>query len=429
MNRSFALWAYLRLTARGAGYGDRKLARRLAQGKEDPARIDERKGLTSLPRPPGRLVWFHAASVGESLSLLEVIRRLGDHDPALTVLVTTGTVSSSDILKSRLPPNAIHQFVPIDIHLFVKRFLDHWKPDLAVWTESEFWPSLICETHARGVPLLLINARMSDRSARRWRILRGAAQSLLTRFAAVQAQDSATGLALVRLGLPADRLTVTGTLKEGMPPPPCNETERVRYTKLLAGRQVWAAASTHDGEEAQVATAHAAAARSVLRLLCILVPRHPERGDAIAAMLRAQGLSVAQRSKGEDPGPDTAIFLADTLGELGLWYRLAPLSFVGGSLVPIGGHNPFEPAALGSAILHGPHVHNFADIFARLDAAGAAREVRDAAALATAVARLSQPDQRAPMAYAAWEIGSSGAEVTDKALALILSRLPSPRSA
>lgn len=424
MSRSIALWAYLALTARGAGAGQRRLARRLAQGKEDPARLDERMGVAGLPRPHGRLIWFHAASVGESLSLLEVIRRLGDHDPDLHVLLTTGTVSSSDILKSRLPRNAIHQFVPIDIRLFVQRFLDHWKPDLAVWTESEFWPSLIVETHARGVPLLLINARMSDRSASRWRYLGGAARSLLTRFAAVHAQDNATGRALRRLGLPADRLTVTGTLKEGTPPPPCSEEDRARYTKLLAGRPVWAAASTHEGEESVVASAHAIAARTAMRLLCILVPRHPERGDAIAAMLREQGLTVAQRSRGQEPDADTGIYLADTLGELGLWYRLAPLSFVGGSLVDIGGHNPFEPAALGSAILHGPHVYNFADIFARLDEVGGAREVQDAATLAAAVTELSQPDRRAPMAYAAWEVGSSGAEVTDKALALILDHLP-----
>lgn len=424
-----ALWLYLALTARGAGHGRRVLQRRLAQGREDPERIGEREGIPSLPRPDGRLIWFHAASVGESLSLLEVIRRLGEHDKALNFLITTGTVSSAGILAARLPDRCQHQFVPLDIRPFVQRFLDHWRPDLAVWTESEFWPSLILATQARGTPLVLVNARMSERSARRWRWMPGAARRILAAFRAVQAQDDVTAAALRRLGVAPDRLAVTGTLKEGMPPLPCNEVERVRLSRKIGDRPVWAAASTHPGEEEIVAEAHAKASQSVLRLMVILAPRHPERGNEIAATLRARGFNVAQRSAGQDPQPETAVYLADTLGELGLWYRLAPVSFVGGSLVDRGGHNPFEPAALGSAIIHGPHVRNFADIYARLDAAGAARQVRDVATLITAVTDLSRPDRRAPMAYAAWELSSSGADVTDKALALILDHLPGPGGA
>lgn len=424
-----ALWLYLALTARGAGHGRKVLRRRLAQGREDPERIGEREGIPSLPRPDGRLIWFHAASVGESLSLLEVIRRLGEHDKALNFLITTGTVSSAGILAARLPDRCQHQFVPLDIRPFVQRFLDHWRPDLAVWTESEFWPSLILATQARGTPLVLVNARMSERSARRWRWLPGAARRILAAFRAVQAQDDVTAAALRRLGVAPDRLAVTGTLKEGMPPLPCNEVERVRLSRKIGDRPVWAAASTHPGEEEIVAEAHAKASQSVLRLMVILAPRHPERGNEIAATLRARGFNVAQRSAGQDPQPETAVYLADTLGELGLWYRLAPVSFVGGSLVDRGGHNPFEPAALGSAIIHGPHVRNFADIYARLDAAGAARQVRDATTLITAVTDLSRPDRRAPMAYAAWELSSSGADVTDKALALILDHLPGPGGA
>ena len=424
-----ALWLYLALTARGAGHGRKVLRRRLAQGREDPERIGEREGIPSLPRPDGRLIWFHAASVGESLSLLEVIRRLGEHDKALNFLITTGTVSSAGILSARLPDRCQHQFVPLDIRPFVQRFLDHWRPDLAVWTESEFWPSLILATQARGTPLVLVNARMSERSARRWRWMPGAARRILAAFRAVQAQDDVTAAALRRLGVAPDRLAVTGTLKEGMPPLPCNEVERVRLSRKIGDRPVWAAASTHPGEEEIVAEAHAKASQSVLRLMVILAPRHPERGNEIAATLRARGFNVAQRSAGQDPQPETAVYLADTLGELGLWYRLAPVSFVGGSLVDRGGHNPFEPAALGSAIIHGPHVRNFADIYARLDAAGAARQVRDATTLITAVTDLSRPDRRAPMAYAAWELSSSGADVTDKALALILDHLPGPGGA
>jgi 3-deoxy-D-manno-octulosonic-acid transferase len=425
MPPSPALWAYLLVTAGFPGLGKRQLRKRLAQGKEHPDRHPERLGIPSKNRPEGRLVWFHAASVGESLALLELIRRLLDTDPELHVLVTSGTVTSAEILADRLPARAIHQFIPLDFRPFVERFLGHWRPDIAIWTESEFWPTLLTRTHARGVPMLLLNARMSMRSARRWRrYLPWAARRLVTLFAAAQAQDRATGAALVRLGLPTGRLAVTGTLKEDTPPLPCREPDRARFTRLLADRPIWVAASTHPGEEEMVADAHVTAMRSVMRLLCILVPRHPERGDAIAAALRARGLSVAQRSRGEDPGPNTAIYLADTLGELGLWYRLAPVSFVGGSLVPVGGHNPYEPAALGSAILHGPHVGNFADVYRRLDEADAARQVPDAAGLAEALVHLSEPQNRAPMAYAAWEIVSATADVTNRALRLVLDTLP-----
>jgi len=424
MAPSPALWAYRCVTAILPGLGRRHLRRRLAAGKEHPDRHGERLGIAGVPRPDGRLVWFHAASVGESLALLELIRRLLDATPDLRVLVTTGTVTSADLLADRLPAGALHQFVPLDFPRFVGAFLDHWRPELAVWTESEFWPNLLLGTHARGVPLVLLNARMSRHSARRWRrFLPWAARRLVTLFAAVQAQDRATGAALVRLGVPRDRLVVTGTLKEDTPPPPCDEAERPRLARRLADRPVWAAASTHPGEEDMIGDAHAMAARSVLRLLCILVPRHPDRGDAIAASLRARGLSVAQRSRGADPDASTAVYLADTLGELGLWYRLAPVSFVGGSLVPVGGHNPYEPAALGSAILHGPHVANFAEIYRRLDGADAARAVADTEGLAAALVQLSEPQNRAPMAYAAWEIGSAGADVTNRALRLIRGTL------
>lgn len=428
MPPSPALWAYLSVTAWFSGLGKRQLRKRLAAGKEHPDRHPERVGIASQSRPDGRLVWFHAASVGESLALLELIRRLLDADPDLRVLVTTGTVTSANLLSDRLPPRTIHQFIPLDFRPFVRKFLDHWRPDLAIWTESEFWPTLLTQTHRRGIPMLLLNARMSMRSARRWRrFLPIAARRLLSLFTAVQAQDRATGAALVRLGLPAGRLAVTGTLKEDTPPLPCREPDRARFARLISDRPIWTAASTHPGEEEMIADAQITATRSILRLLCILVPRHPERGDEIAAALRARGLSVAQRARGEDPGPNTAIFLADTLGELGLWYRLAPVSFVGGSLVPVGGHNPYEPAALGSAILHGPHVDNFADIYRKLDAADAARQVADAAALAEALVHLSEPQNRAPMAYAAWEIGSATADVTNRALRLIRDTLAATR--
>jgi len=403
-------------------YAERRLATRLAAGKEDAARLDERRGIAGLPRPRGPLMWFHAASVGESMAILELLRRLGDERPDLSLLVTTGTVTSAKVMADRLPPNAVHQLVPLDALPFVRRFLDHWKPDVAVWTESDFWPALMVETHARGIPMLLVNARMSKASHDKWRWLKGMARSLLRRFDHTLVQDDLTAGYLRRLGMPAWRMTVTGTLKEGAGVLPASEQERSDLARHLSGRPVWLAASTHEGEERKLLEAHRAALKVNPRLLLIIVPRHPERGDALAEMLQADGWTFNRRTADELPESDAQVYLADTMGELGLWYRLSPISFVGGSLEPIGGHNPFEPAALGSAILHGPYVTNFVDIYQRLSQAGAARLVSSPESLSVAVHELLNPERAATMANAAWDVCSAGADVTDRAMALLLEK-------
>jgi 3-deoxy-D-manno-octulosonic-acid transferase len=426
MGYSPGLALYLAFSERALGYAEKRLDERREQGKEDAARLRERHGEASMARPEGTLVWFHAASVGESLSILELIRRLGDLRSDLNFLVTTGTVTSASLMAGRLPDHAVHQFVPVDVRPLVRRFLDHWKPDLAVWTESELWPALMHETAAADIPMLLINARISTASFRKWRWFPGIARSLIRRFRFVLAQDDQTRRYLVRLGMAADNVAVSGTLKEGSAALPCDDAERTMIANRIAGRPVWLAASTHEGEEEIVTLVHRQAARSAQRLLLIIAPRHPERGPEIAARLEAEGWDIAIRSKGELPDASTQIYLADTLGEMGLWFRLAPVSFLGGSLVEVGGHNPFEPAALGSAILHGPHVFKVRDIYDRLAAAGASIEVRSADDLAKALARVLAPDKAASMAHAAWEVSSSGAEVTDRALDLLLSWLPAP---
>jgi len=403
-------------------YAERRLATRLAAGKEDAARLDERRGIAGLPRPRGPLMWFHAASVGESMAILELLRRLGDERPDLSLLVTTGTVTSAKVMADRLPPNAVHQLVPLDALPFVRRFLDHWKPDVAVWTESDFWPALMVETHARGIPMLLVNARMSKASHDKWRWLKGMARSLLRRFDHTLVQDDLTAGYLRRLGMPAWRMTVTGTLKEGAGVLPASEQERSDLARHLSGRPVWLAASTHEGEERKLLEAHRAALKVNPRLLLIIVPRHPERGDALAEMLQADGWTFNRRTADELPESDAQVYLADTMGELGLWYRLSPISFVGGSLEPIGGHNPFEPAALGSAILHGPYVTNFVDIYQRLSQAGAARLVSSPESLSVAVHELLNPERAATMANAAWDVCSAGADVTDRAMTLLLEK-------
>lgn len=424
MTQSLALSLYL-LWSRlnGPRFAERKLRERLLEGKEDPARIDERRGIAGRPRPDGPLIWFHAASVGESVALLELVRQLLDDHDTLSVLVTTGTVTSASVMADRLPDGALHQFLPLDARPFVRRFLDHWRPDVAVWTESELWPALICETKARGIPMVLLNARMSKASHDRWRFLRGMARSLLSRFDRALVQDGLTEIYLRRLGLPVDRMEVTGTLKEGAAALPVKTSELESMRAEIGGRPVWVAASTHPGEEEKVLEAHRLAMRTNPRLLLILVPRHPARGDDVANLLTAGNWPFTRRSLGEGPEAEAPVYLADTMGELGLWYRLAPVSFVGGSWEPIGGHNPFEPAALGSAILHGPYVTNFVDIYQRLTEARAARLVSAPQSLAEAVDDLLSPDRAAAMAHAAWEVVSAGADVTERAKTVLLDTL------
>lgn len=414
---------YLLLSGKLGWFAHRRLRRRLAAGKEDPERIGERMGEAGLPRPGGRLVWFHAASVGESLSLLELLKRLRQDRPDVTCLVTSGTRTSASILSVRMPEGCIHQFVPLDILPWVRRFVDHWRPDLVIFVESELWPAMIHEVHGRGIPMILVNARISERSFRRWLRFRRTAMALLGRFERVLAQDELAHRQLVRLGVAPQRITISGSLKEGATPLPHDEGDLVRFRDSLQGRPIWLAASTHEGEEEIVIAAHRAAVRTFPGLLLILVPRHPERGAALLEQLRATGFRVARRSAGEPVGEDTDIYLADTLGELGIWYRVAPVCFVGGSLREIGGHNPYEPALLGSAILHGPHVRNFADAYRKLTQAGAAVEVHDADDFGPALTGILAPDRAANMAAAAWDVCSQNAEVTDRVEQIILDTL------
>lgn len=416
MSFSPLLALYLAASRRMVGFANRKLEARLAEGKEDPDRIGERRGVASVSRPRGELIWFHAASVGEALSLLELIEAMTDERPDLNVLITTGTRTSADVLKARLSDQTVHQFVPVDAMPFVERFLEHWKPDVAVWTESEFWPALIHETHRRGIPMVSLNTRMSRASYRKWLWFRGAARALLGRFELFLAQDAATARHLHRLGAARDRVRISGSLKESGGALPHDDAARTRISQALETRPVWLAASTHPGEEELVIEAHRTACRTSPRLMLILAPRHPERGPAIVEMLRGQGWRVGVRSEGDQPDALIDIYVADTLGEMGLWYRLAPLCFLGGSLVEIGGHNPYEPAALGSAIIHGPHIGNAREIYDRLREAEATRQVSDARGLGAAVIELLEPNRSAALAHAAWEVSSQGAQAVEMAV-------------
>lgn len=425
MGHSLGLAAYLALSKQLTQVADRALSRRLKAGKEHPERVTERRGIASGPRPGGPLIWFHAASVGESLSLMELIDRLIEERPEVHVLITTGTRTSAELLTKRMPDQTIHQFAPVDALPYVRAFLDHWKPDMAIWTESELWPTMITQTHAREIPMMLINARMSQKSHEGWRWLPAFAASLLNRFDKILVQDEQTAFFLRRLGASRWRIRLNGSLKQSTGALPHDEGERTRLAEMLDNRPVWLAASTHEGEEQLCAQAHQRLRRSAHRLLLIIAPRHPERGPKIAETLRKNGWKVSLRSEGGEPGQEVDIYVADTMGEMGLWYRLAPISFLGGSLVPIGGHNPFEPAALGSSILHGPHVDSAREVYERLQEAGGARLVQDAETLAGAVMDLLEPHKAADMAMAAWEVSSTGAEATDQAVALLVETLDS----
>lgn len=374
------------------------LARRLRQGKEHGLRVSERRGVGAIERPPGPLVWLHGASVGELISVLPLIERIHARD--VNLLVTSGTVTSSGLAEQRLPRGVIHQFVPIDVPFFVRRFLDHWQPDLALFVESELWPNIMIETSRRAIPMILINGRLSENSFRRWRYLPAAIGALLHRLDLCLARTPADAERLSELGAP--HVITTGDLKLDGPAPPADRNKLAALQHAIGNRPVIAAASTHAGEETVMIEAHQRLRASFAHLLTLIVPRHPERGPGIAEAARAAGLNTRQRSRNELPDAATDIYVVDTVGELGLIYRLAPVVFVGGSLIKHGGQNPIEPAKLGAAILHGPHVSNFAEIYAALDRAHGAELIVDPSKLAAALgAMIAQPEARARVAEAA----------------------------
>jgi 3-deoxy-D-manno-octulosonic-acid transferase len=409
-----ALALYRGLTSAAAPLIRYYLQQRCAAGKEDAARLDERFGLASRPRPAGRLAWVHCASVGEAVSVLALIDRLLADRRDLSVLVTTGTVTSAKLLAQRLPQRAFHQYVPVDRAEWARRFVAHWRPDLALWVESELWPNLIGALAEARVPLVLLNGRMSDASFQRWRRVPFMIRPLLQSFALCLGQDPAQTARFAALGANAAR--TLGNLKFAAAPLPVDEKALAAMRQAVAGRPAWIAASTHPGEDELAAEVHRRLAPTHPALLTVIVPRHPNRGPAVADALKARGLAVARRGAGEAVGA-AAVYVADTLGELGLFYRLAPLAFVGGSLVPLGGHNPLEPAALGAAVLAGPHTHNFAAVTQEMKAAGGLIEVADAPALADAVGRLmGEPARRAEVAAAGQRVARARAHVLEAVL-------------
>ena len=395
------------------------LMRRRARRKEHPERFRERLGHPRRPRPDGALIWLHAASVGEAQSVLPLIGRLLARLPAAHAMVTTGTVTSAQLMEERLPARAYHQFVPADFPAWVRRFLNHYRPDLALWVESELWPTLLTETARRAAPAVLLNGRMSERSFRRWRRFPGAARQLIGTFDLVMAQSANDGDRFRRLG--AARVETPGNLKMAAAPLPADPAALAALQQAIGGRAVWLAASTHPGEEERVAEAHRTVRRRFGDALLILVPRHPARGPAIAEDLRRAGHTVGLRSAGDAPDREREIYLADTLGELGLFYRAAPVAFVGGHA-----RAPWrpEPDRAGPARLR----HSARAPYRQLRrhrrdpvrAAGAGETVETAGALAQAVCRLlTDPAECAGRAARAAAAVRSEAGILDRAMTLL----------
>jgi len=403
------------------------LRARKARGREDADRFSERLGRPSLSRPRGRLLWCHAASVGETLTSWPLLEALRQRHPDWSILLTTGTVTSAGLVCERLratPKGIIHQFAPVDRWPYVTRFLDHWRPDMALWIESELWPNMLAALKMRGTKAILLNGRMSERSYRRWRMAGGAAKSVLSAFVLGLAQTGAEKNRFAALGMSDVR--AIGNLKFAASPLPYDDGALAQLRAAVGGRPVWLMASTHEGEEAIALRVHARLRRRWPSLLTVIAPRHPERGDAVAALIEESGVAFARRSRAQDMKKDTGVYLADTMGELGLFYRLCPLCCLAGSFA-WGGHNPVEPALLGCAIVFGPRMDNFAVMADDMLAAGAARQVVDEDELADALLNfIAAPKDVAAMAATArdWALGKR--VVLDQTLAVIEPFLMAP---
>jgi 3-deoxy-D-manno-octulosonic-acid transferase len=410
------LRVYRTLSAAAVPLAPLLIKRRLKQGKEESARIDERRGMTRDVRPRGPLVWIHGASVGEVLAaagLIEKLRALN-----LRILLTSGTVTSAAVVARRFPPDVIHQYVPYDSPRYVARFLDHWRPSLALFIESDLWPNLILAGAARRLPMVLINGRMSHRSFPRWRRISGTIEALLGRFEVCLAQSEVDAERFTVLG--SRNVVTTGNLKLDVQAPPADNARLERLMAVTRGRPVIVAASTHPGEEEILAEMHRELARYFPQLLTVIVPRHPSRGEAIARMIAASGMHVSLRSHEDLPTATTDVYVADTMGELGLFYRLAPIVFMGGSLVEHGGQNPIEAIKLGAAIVHGPHVFNFTDVYDALDAAGGAKHADAQQALVKQIGQwLADPAARQTSVEAAGRVVDQLGGALDRTLSAL----------
>lgn len=387
------------------------LNKRVKQSKEDPQRLSERHGQSSYDRPSGKVIWMHAASVGESQMMMPIVNRLLDEHPGHHIVFTTGTCTAADLMVQRLPANALHQYAPADYRKAVIKFLNHWKPNLILFAESEIWPNMILESKKRGIPLALLNARMSQKSIASWGKKPKSAQQIFQSFDKIIAADTPTANGLTWLaGKPHQEIECAGNLKDAAPALPFDTTQLKQFKKAVRGRKIWCAASTHEGEEDAIIKAHIDIRKTHKNALLILVPRHPERTAKIETIIAKNGLDHICYDGKEDfetnpfkISAKTHIVIINAIGLMGLVYRLAPISFIGGSLRPsLSGHNPLEPARLGSAIIAGQYISSFADAYmALLTYNGAKRILHENELSQTVTHLLSHEDERQKLALAA----------------------------
>ncbi len=363
------------------------LTYRALKGKEDRKRRLERFGYASQPRPHGPLIWVHAASVGETNAVIPLIRELLRRE--IHVLLTTGTVTSAEVVANRLGDDVIHQYVPLDLKFPIKRFIAYWHPDAAITAESEMWPTTMAELARRNIPQIRVNGRLSDRSFDRWQRNSKVAELLFGKLSLVVARSDLDAERFLDLG--SWPVVISGNLKGDTDPPPVDPDTLARYRAQIGDRRTWAAVCTFNGEEEAAAFVHRAL-KPRNQQLTIIVPRHPERGDEIESMLVEKGLKVARRSRNDEITPETDIFLGDTIGEMGLYLRLTEISFIGRSLSEEGGQNPMESSMIGCAVLSGPNVQNFRETYQHIIRKGGARMIRDVEMLAKAVHYLMTND-------------------------------------
>lgn len=383
------LWVYKKTMTVGEPVIRTVLRYRAHIGKENPERLGERRGISSLPRPAGPLIWVHVASVGEAQSMLSLIELILKQQPAVSILVTSITTTSAQLLEKRLPPRSFHQFVPVDHPHWVRRFLDHWQPDLVLWAESELWPNVLTLLKKRNMPVALLNAHMSGKSFTNWSKVPRLAEDMLAVFMVILAQTPEDAAFYTQLG--GRSVVVADNIKYSAAPLPYDETELDALRETIGDRPMWLYASTHDGEEDLACQTHLALLQHFPDLLTIIAPRHPARRDDIAKIIRDHDLSYQLRGPEKNP-PTHAdqVYIADTMGELGLFYRLAPVACIGRSFSNDGGggHNPIEAAILDCAVLHGPHVQNLERIYAEMAETGAAIALDKPDALPAALAGL-----------------------------------------
>ena len=364
----------------------RYIKKRQENGKEDIKRFNERIGRPNMKRPDGKLVWLHGASVGESVSMLPLIQKILDTYPEAHVMVTTGTVTSADVMQKRLPERAFHQFIPIDNPIFTARFLKHWHPDVALWFESELWPAILSGIKRKNIPLILINGRISNKSFKRWQQFDFISKELLGCFTLCLGQSEEDAYRLRVLG--AKNALCLGNLKYAGLPLPIDEEKRTEFLKQSADRRMWLASATHNDEEIRIAKIHKRLIEKFPGLLTVIAPRHPQRGEEIQNRINELGLQTALRSKNEKITAKTDIYIADTIGEMGLWYDVINIVFIGGSLIPHGGQNFMEPSRVRDAVIVGPHMHNFTDAMNRAKKADAIIQVADTEELHDVVVQL-----------------------------------------